>query len=143
MIPSNKSPNLAFSCGSSSGYSTQSLSEFDCLQSNNKLARNDNTSHLLVDSLSTNSSQKSSQNSINNLSTLNVLNPSMLLLNTTNSLISCVRTSTPTQTPNCSLSRIECRPQINFNPTCNSTNQTDYSLHAYPTNYYIFYILGY
>ncbi len=85
-----KSSNQAFSC-SSSGYSSQSLSECDTnsnKNSNCKRASSDTTDSLLS---TQHSSPVSSTHQIDQIQTPS----SMLLLETTSSL-SCIRTSTPT-----------------------------------------------
>jgi len=79
-----KSPNQAFSC-SSSGYSSQSLSECDTNSNKN----HQQVSKSSLGTLSSNSTPSSSQSGIDRI------NPSILLLESSNSL-SCIRTSTPT-----------------------------------------------
>ena len=157
-ISSNKSANNAFSC-SSSGYSSQSLSECDLNSNKNKTSSLNTKSSIDTLSTSPTSSTSSSTNQIDKI------NPSVLLLETTNSL-SCIRTSTPTNPINSTTldnttnvyksissdccysdSNFSSQPsnllspqshgsvdyfrQISFNPTCNSS-----SLYQQNKNYY-------
>ncbi len=128
------SHSAALSYSSSSGYSTQSLSELDCHSSTKTSHKNDNTSHLTP-----NYSQSTSRTSLEPTPNLNILNPSNLSSTssvlTHPSVLSYIRTSTPTNPinsrDNSSIQSHHTRSnnqrkfnKINFNPTCNSSLQS-------------------
>lgn len=136
--------NIALSYSSSSGYSTQSLSELDYQSS--KLTLNTNkTDELSHHHSSPYYSQSSSQASLH-ASQLNILNPTNLCQHSTrtnaSSLMSFVRTSTPTMPIDSSsfqpgtTTTATSFPQLNknspgsisFNPTCNSSLIPDHAI---------------